>query len=268
MTREKAYLVSNLYLKFSELQMLEKDDQPFCDIYGATSSSILTDYLSPEEIVAAPEEDLVSFLAEKSRNRIKDISKTADLLKKAARDSYRLDKALYEPLNVSIASSFNCIETFKKEIKVIDSAIEREIKGLNPNAFIILQSIDGIGPVFAGGIVAEIGDIAAFSSSDALAKYAGLCWKSNQSGDFDGEDTPMSKAGNRYLRYYIGEAANSMRKHNVEYGAYYRKKYNEVPKHQHKRALALTSRKFVRLIFGLLAKNQLYSGVSLDTSSQ
>ena len=260
MTREKAYLVSNLYLKFSELQMLEKDDQPFCDIYGATSSGVLTEYLSPEEIIDSSEEELVAFLAEKSRNRIKDISKTAELLKKAARDSYRLDKALYEPLNVSIASSFNCIETFKKEIKVI--------KGLNPNAFIILQSIDGIGPVFAGGIIAEIGDIAAFHSSDALAKYAGLMWKSNQSGDFDGEDTPISKAGNRYLRYYLGEAANSMKKHNVEYGAYYRKKYNEVPKHQHKRALALTSRKFVRLVYGLLAKNQLYSGVSLDTSTE
>ena len=167
MTREKAYLVSNLYLKFSELQMLEKDDQPFCDIYGTTSSGVLTQYLSPEEIIDSSEEELVAFLAEKSRNRIKDISKTADLLKKAARDSYRLDKALYEPLNVSIASSFNCIETFKKEIKVIDAAIEREIKGLNPNAFIILQSIDGIGPVFAGGIIAEIGDIAAFHSSDA-----------------------------------------------------------------------------------------------------
>lgn len=267
-TREKAYLVSNLYLKFSELQMLEKDDLPFCDIYGDTSSGALTEYLSPEEIIESSEEELIGFLADKSRNRIKDISKTADLLKKAARDSYRLDKALYEPLNVSIASSFNCIETFKKEIKAIDTAIEREIKGLNPNAFIILQSIDDIGPVFAGDIIAEIGDISAFTSSDALAKYAGLCWKSNQSGDFDGEDTPIVKAGNRYLRYYLGEAANSMRKHNVEYGAYYRKKYNEVPKHQHKRALALTSRKFVRLVYGLLARNQPYSGVSLDASTE
>lgn len=266
MTREKSYLASNLYLKFSELQLLEGDDQPFSNIYGATSSGIITEYLSPEEIVEASEEDLVSFIAEKSRNRITDIGKTAELLRKAARDSCRLDKALYEPLNVSIASSFNCIETFKKEIKAIDAAIEREIKGLCPNSFIILQSIDGIGPVFAGGIIAEIGDIAAFHSSDALAKYAGLYWKHNDSGDFSGEDTPMSKAGNRYLRYYLGEAANSMRKHNTEYGAYYCKKYNEVPKHQHKRALALTSRKFVRLVYGLLAKNQLYSGVSLDTS--
>ena len=98
------------------------------DIYGATSSSVLMEYFSPEEILDSSEEDLIAFLAKKSRNRIKDISKTADLLKKAARDSYRLDKALYEPLNVSIASSFNCIETFKREIKVIDNAIEKEIK--------------------------------------------------------------------------------------------------------------------------------------------
>ena len=264
MTREKAYLASNLYLKFSQLQLLEKDEQPFSSIFGATSSSILTEYLSPEDILNSPEEDLVAFIAEKSHNRISDISRTTKLLKKAARDSYRLDKTLYEPINVSIASSFNCLETFKKEIKAIDVAIEREIKGLSPNAFTILQSIDGIGPVFAGGIVAEIGDIHAFHSADALAKYAGLYWRHNDSGGYTSEDNPMSKAGNRYLRYYLGEAANSLRQHNAEYGAYYRKKYNEVPKHQHKRALALTSRKFVRLVYGLLAKNQLYSGVSLD----
>lgn len=112
MTREKTYLVSNLYLKISELQMLEEDEHPFCDIYGTTSSSVLIEYLSPEEIIDSSEEDLISFLGEKSRNRIKDIRKTAHLLNKAARDSYRLDKALCEPLNVSIASSFNRIETF------------------------------------------------------------------------------------------------------------------------------------------------------------
>ena len=112
--------------------------------------------------------------------------------------------------------------------------------------------------------MAEIGDIHVFHSADALAKYASLYWRHNDSGGYTSEDNPMSKAGNRYLRYYLGEAANSLRQHNAEYGAYYRKKYNEVPKHQHKRALALTSRKFVRLVYGLLAKNQLYSGVSLD----
>ncbi|MFW5630101.1 MAG: IS110 family transposase [Acetivibrio ethanolgignens] len=38
-TREKTYMVSNLYLKFSELQLLDDDTQPFSNVYGATSSA-------------------------------------------------------------------------------------------------------------------------------------------------------------------------------------------------------------------------------------
>ena len=263
-TREKTYMVSNLYLKFSELQLLEGDEQPFSNIYGATASAVLTEFMSLQEIIDSPEEDLLKFLAQKSRNRIADISKTSDLLRKAARDSYRLDKCMYEPLNVSLASSFNCIQTYQKEIKLIDQAIEKCINGMNPNAFTVLKSIPGIGPVWAAGIVSEIGDITAFHSSDVLAKYAGLTWLKNDSGDFVSEDNHVSKAGNTYLRYYLGEAANSVRRHIPEYGEFYDKKFAEVTKHQHKRALALTSRKFVRLVFGLLVKNQLYTGEKLD----
>ena len=263
-TREKTYMVSNLYLKFSELQLLEDDAQPFSNVYGATSSAVLTEFMSPQEIIDLSEEELLQFLAKKSKNRITDIAKTSELLKKAARDSYRLDKCMYEPLNVSLASSFHCIQTYQKEIKLIDQAIEKCIHGMNPNAFTILKSIPGIGPVWAAGILAEIGDITAFHSSDALAKYAGLTWLKNDSGDFISEDNHVSKAGNTYLRYYLGEAANSVRRHLPEYREYYSKKYAEVTKHQHKRALALTSRKFVRLVFGLLVKNQLYTGEKLD----
>ena len=181
-TREKTYMVSNLYLKFSELQLLEGDDKPFGNLYGATSSAVLTEFLSPQEIIDMPEEDLLAFLAQKSRNRISDLSKTSELLRKAARDSYRLDKCMYEPLNISLASSFNCIQAYQKEIRLIEQAIDKCIKGMNTNALIILQSIPGIGPVWASGILSEIGDITAFHSSDALAKYAGLYWPKGDSG--------------------------------------------------------------------------------------
>ena len=263
-TREKTYMVSNLYLKFSELQLLEGAEHPFSNTYGAAASAVLTEFLSPQEIIDASEEELLAFLAKKSRNCIADISRTSELLKKAARDSYRLDKCMYEPLNVSLASSFNCIQTYQKEIKLIDQAIEKCINGMNPNAFTILKSIPGIGPVWAAGILAEIGDITAFHSSDALAKYAGLTWPKNDSGDFVSEDNRISKAGNTYLRYYLGEAANSVRRYVPEYADFYSRKYAEAARHQHKRALALTSRKFVRLVFGLLVKNQLYTGEKLD----
>src|SRR5690625_2462610 len=65
--------------------------------------------------------------------------------------------------------------------------------------------------------------------------------------------------GNQYLRYYLVEATNSVRRQIPEYRDYYSKKYQEVPKHQHKRALVLTARKFVRLVDALLRKNQIYT---------
>ena len=161
-----------------------------------------------------------------------------------------LDKCLSEPLTISIASSFNCISAFEKERDIINKAIERAIKGLYANEYLCLTSIPGIGPVYAAGILAEIGNIADFNSDSAIAKYAGLTWKQNQSGDFAADTTRMSKQGNSYLRYYLIEAANSVKNHNANYNAFYRKKFDEATTHHHKRALALTARKLVRLIFG------------------
>ena len=259
-TREKAYMVSNIYLKFSELAVLDKGDKPFSNTYGATSAAVLTDFLSLDDITYAPIENLVAFVREKGKNRFSDPHETARILQKAARDSYRLDKVLYEPLNVAIASSFNVIKATQDEVKAIDKAIEKNIRGLNTTEYQSLASIPGIGPVLASGILAEIGTITSFRSNDALAKYAGLTWRVNQSGNYSSDDTKMTKTGNRYLRYYLIEAANSVKKHVPEYKEYYYKKYGEVTTHQHKRALALTARKLVRLIFGLLTKNQIYSG--------
>jgi Holliday junction resolvase-like predicted endonuclease len=257
-TREKTYMLSNVFLKFSELAV-SKDEKPFSNHFGATAAAVLTEFLSPEEIVSMPASELVAFICKKSKNSFDDPAKVAALLKKAAADSYKLDKCLYEPLTVSIASSFNCINAFESEIHKLNKAIEKAIKGFNTNEYQSLVSIPGIGSVYASAILAEIGSVKAFRSDAAIAKYAGLVWNQNQSGDFLAEDTRMSKAGNRYLRYYLVEAANSVKNHSAVYNDFYHKKFNEVKKHQHKRALALTSRKLIRLIFGLLDKNQLYS---------
>lgn len=107
-------------------------------------------------------------------------------------------------------------------------------------------------------ILAEIVDISQFESNDALAKYAGITWRKNQSGKFTADETYMTKTGNKYLRYFLIQAANMARIHMPEYHDFYQKKYDEVTTHQHKRALALTARKLIRLIYGLLSTNRLY----------
>jgi Transposase IS116/IS110/IS902 family. len=121
-----------------------------------------------------------------------------------------------------------------------------------------LLSVQGLGPVITAGISAEIADIHRFPGDPQLAKFVGLVWRKHASGQFVAEETRLAKSGNVYLRYYLIEGANLMRQHNLEYQAYYRRKYDEVPKHQHKRALVLTARKLVRLVFALLTKNQTY----------
>lgn len=40
--------------------------------------------------------------------------------------------------------------------------------------------------------------------------------------------------------------------------AFYSRKYNEATTHKHKRALVLTTRKFIRLVYCLLRDNKLY----------
>ncbi|WP_371754273.1 transposase [Ferviditalea candida] len=53
----------------------------------------------------------------------------------------------------------------------------------------------GIGLIFAAGLISEIGDISRFPNQMALAKYAGLAWTENQSGDFKGVESRLIKVG-------------------------------------------------------------------------
>lgn len=85
-TREITYMVSNLFLKFSELQLLEDESQPFSNLYGAASSAVLTEFMSPQQNIDSSEEERLQFFAKMSRS-IADILNTSELLKKAARDS-------------------------------------------------------------------------------------------------------------------------------------------------------------------------------------
>lgn len=258
-SREKSYILSNIFLKFSELAVLDKSENPFSNTFGATSLAVLTEYMSTEELANASIEDLVAFLVEKSKNRFSNAEATAKLLQKAARDSYRLDKTLYDPLNATIAASLNCIKALEKEVKGLDKAIEKAIKRIDNHEFQCLLSIPGIGPILASGIISEIGDITKFNNQGCVAKYAGLTWRKKQSGNFTADNTFLTKTGNKYLRYYLLEAGASVIRNNSEYLDYYHKKYDEALVHKHKRALALTGRKLVRLIFALLRNNQLYT---------
>jgi transposase len=248
--REKSYFLTQLFLKFSNYS----HENPFSNIFGTASGAILTEFHSVEEIATTSLEELACFLAKKSKNRFVDPTSIAKELKKIANCAYRLPTCLKEPINLILGSSLETIRALEAQVKRIDKAIERELAGIKHT----ILSINGIGPVFAAGIIAEIGDVSWFKNQAALSKFAGLFWKRHQSSEFEAEETRLAKTGNKYLRYYLVEAANSMRIHNPDYRTYYLRKYAESKKHRHKRALVLSARKLVRLIYSLLRSKKLY----------
>lgn len=248
--RDKTYFLNQVFLKFSGL----RQDNPFSNLFGATCLAVLQE-LEPEQIVSMSITELVEFLKEKGKNRFDDPEELALFLQKLARSSYRLDKAMADPVNLSLSVMLSVIQTMEKEVAKLDKEIEKIMKSIPET----LSSVKGIGLVFAAGIIAEIGDIARFPHHNALAKYAGLVWSQYQSGEFESEETKRLRTGNKYLRYYLVQAANLIRRYDSEYAAFYSEKYSQSLKHQHKRALVLTARKLVRLVFMLLKTKQLYT---------
>jgi transposase len=249
-SREKTFFLNQVFLKFSGI----RQDNPFSDTFGTTSLAVIQE-LEPEQIATMPMEELIDFLQDKGKNHFENPEETATFLKKLARSSYRLDKTMADPVNLSLSITLSGIQHMESQIKKLDKEIAKLMRDIPQT----LTSVKGLGPVLSAGIIAEIGEIKRFDNHNALAKYAGLAWNKYQSGEFEAEDTNRMKTGNKYLRYYLIQAADSVRKNDPEYRAFYQKKYTEVPKHQHKRALVLTARKLVRLVYSLLNTRQLYT---------
>jgi len=251
LVREKSFCLAHLYLKASAYSRL----QPFGNTFGATSRTIIRQYSSMEEIATIPLDDLTETIDRLGKRRFADPLQAAQTLQEVARQSYPLPEVLQGPVNLILRQTLQQITTLERLIRQTDAAIAEAMQDF-PNT---LDTIPGFGPVFAGGIIAEIGDLSHFEHDQAkVAKYAGLKWRRTQSADFEADETPMTQAGNRHLRYYLCEAANSVRMRDAEYQAYYERKYDQVRKHQHKRAIVLTARKLVRLVVRLLTTNQPY----------
>lgn len=250
---EKSRFISTLFLKASGFSQ----EKAFSNLFGATSLSFITE-LSPEEIVDASIDELVTRIVAKSKNKIKTPASYAERLKYIARESYCIDRVMHDSVTYALMASHRHIKFLTGELKSISNEIERFVSGAFKDERTILTSIKGIGGVFAAGIIAEVGGVENFTSQEQLAKFSGIIWSVNQSGQFKAEESSLTKAGNKYLRYYLVQAAQSVVTHNDDFKPYYRKKYLEATKHKHKRAVVFVARKLVRVMFSLLKNRKLY----------
>ena len=250
LVKEKQRFMNVLFKKYSTMTQ----EKVFSDTFSTTALAVYDEFESAEALADMDLHELTAFIMKKGKNRFPDPDSVAKAIQKAARSSYRLPKTVNDSVNQVLSISITSIKALESQIKEFDKTIAAQME-LLPD---VLTSIPGIGPVYAAGIMAEIGDINRFENHAQLAKYAGLAWTQYQSGGFEAQTTRLIRSGNRFLKYYLCEAAFSLVRCDKEYSDFYHLKYKEVSRYQHKRALALTARKLVRLVFALLKDNRLY----------
>lgn len=272
LTREKNLFSLYLFLAYTTYSSRKPFSKP-----SAVLSQIL---LRDPELLASfddmPVDEIADMLHEYSHQGLDDLKQSAQRLRQVLEERYQLPQTLAASIQDGIEVLLETIQHLQSQITRVEGMIrERIVTGYPEIAW--LDSIPGIGLVFASGIAAEIGDINRFVDvqvwddkkqqmrarrpqevTDAVGKYAGLWWPENSSGNFQAEDKHMSREGNAYLRYYILEAADSLRRNLPAFASYYEAKYNQALHHKHKRALVLTGRKALDLFVALLRHKESY----------
>lgn len=267
---EKAYLLSVLFLFASEYQR----HKPFSHLFGATSLYLLDETANIQAIADIPLDTLTAQLQIISGNTLPDAQDNAQKLHRVAQHSYPLPEYLAVTLHTIVQRTISHIRFLSDNQEAYRHSIEQTLDQL-PEAQTAL-ALRGLGPILVAGCLSEIQDTTRFitglkfdrklndhrpktyrDGQAAVAKFAGLWWPENASGRFVAQDRRLARERNPYLRYWFVQAAHTLQLYQPDYAAFYWHKFNEARHHQHKRALILTARKAVRLIFALLHKGQL-----------
>jgi len=149
---------------------------------------------------------------------------------------------------------------FIGEFDVAIDEIESRIKAIMDEIASPILTIPGISYRMGAMILAEIGDISRFDSSDKILAYAGLSPSTYQSGQLTSCYSHMEKRGSRYLRYAIFNAARFVCHWEPTFATYLAKKRAE-GKHYNV-AVSHAAKKLVRLIYALEKSRQPFVSVA------
>ena len=165
----------------------------FTNIFGLTSSELLLNCSTPEEILAIDTEKLTEIIEIPSRKRFS--TPKAEQIKEIAANSFGIV--------LEYGTTSLLIKQYMEHIRYT----EMQIAELYSHFDTYLTTIPGIGVILGATILSEIGDISRFSSSAKLAAFAGIDPTVKQSGEFTATHNHMSKRGSPYLRRALWQAS-------------------------------------------------------------
>src|SRR5699024_7279544 len=217
------------------------------------STEILLNSPLPEDIFNIDTEKLASILNQFSKGRLGELraNEKALLLKENASNTFGISIGtdVFKLQIQLLLEQISLIESHLKQIETVMIEISNRQKHF-------LTTITGIGDVTACVILGEIGSIKRFERPEQLVAFAGLDASVHQSGDFNSQNTRMSKRGSPYLRRAIWQAAFVASNHDPALSLHYQKLRKRGKAHG--TAVGAVARKLTHIIFAILRDNKPY----------
>jgi len=189
-------VVDQIMLNFKEV---------FPDICSKTSLAILENYPTPNDILSADSEKLISIIQQTSKKSYQWAKEKYDLLIAKAKE--------FKPFSISNLANVTMLKVYINMVLTLQQNIDKIFEAINQlvqqssqtqpsisENINLLQSIPGIGFLTAATILAEIGDFEKFSKPNKLVAFFGIDPSVNQSGQFVSTSNKMSKRGSKILR--------------------------------------------------------------------
>lgn len=221
----------------------------FSDVFIKSSRALLKEAVSAEEIANFDLSELTVILKTNSRGRfgLEKANHIQDLARQSVGVGFLTD-AVYLEMQCLLEQ----LDLLLNQIEVLENSIE-EIMDQIPQH---ITSIPGVGKVTGSAILAEIGDINRFESSEKLVAFAGIDPTVYETGKFIAKKTRMSKRGSPLLRYALWQAASMAIQYDPQLKAYYQAKRAE-GKH-HGTALGAVCNKLISRIYIILKEQRPY----------
>lgn len=251
LTAEKQRLIALLDLVFPEYC------QHFSDIFGCASRQVLSQFPGASEIARVDIRRLTRILKESSKGRMG--KEHAQRLKNSAKNSIAVTTAI-DSFAMEIRFIVQRMNLLSEQIQELDKQAKNHMEPEQK----LLQSISGIGPVWAPCILAEVLPVFHPEQKNGARKLvaaAGLDVRLNDSGQSKGKGK-MSKRGSKYLRtaaFQAAEVAALVARDPLFKGVY--DKQRERGK-THKVALSHVANKMLHVVFSIL-KNRVPYQVQL-----
>ena len=230
-------------------QVFPEYDKLFSDTFGSSSTELLLNCPTPEDMLAISTRKLTNILNKASHGRFG--KEKAEELKAAAKDTFGVAFAK-DAFSFQIKQLMQQVVFLEKQL----SELEEQIADLLHKTNQYITTITGIGDVLGAIIVSEIGDINRFERPNQLVAFAGLDVTVKQSGEFSGSKNKISKRGSPYLRRAIWLAAQRAAFCDPILSEYYQS-LRARGKH-HLTAVGGVARKLCNIIFVILKENRPY----------